>query len=296
VVRRPLEHQVLEEVGEAPVRPGRSFFDPTWYHTLTATIGTWWSSWTMTSSPLSSVRFAILHAQTRHASVTGEVLDQTGALVPTAVVTLWHESLGTERRTTTRNGVYRLDDLVPGDYVATAASPGFAVAAQRVSLSGGATHQVQFMLRVGDLTEDVVVLASEVGGSHETLRRLPGSVDIVDRATLERSRVMTTNEALRKVAGVHVRDEEGFGLRPNIGLRGINPTRSNKVLLLEDGIPLAYAPYGDNASYYHPPIDRFERIEVMKGGRRSRTVLRPWGASSTTSHQLRRPCRRGPSA
>ncbi len=207
-----------------------------------------------------------LQAQTRHASLTGDVLDQTGALVPTALVTVWHEALGTERRTTTRNGKYRLDELAPGDYLVTATSAGFAVAAQRVSLTGGAHLHLPFVLRIGDLTEDVVVLASEVSGSHETLRRLPGSVDIVDRTTLERGRIMTTNEALRKVAGVHVRDEEGFGLRPNIGLRGVNPTRSSKVLLLEDGIPLAYAPYGDNASYYHPPIDRFERIEVMKGG------------------------------
>jgi Fe(3+) dicitrate transport protein len=45
----------------------------------------------------------------------------------------------------------------------------------------------------------------------------------------------------------------------------MNPTRSSKVLLLEDGVPLSYAPYGDNASYYHPPIDRFEGVEVVKG-------------------------------
>jgi Fe(3+) dicitrate transport protein len=76
---------------------------------------------------------------------------------------------------------------------------------------------------------------------------------------------MTTNEALRKVPGVVVRDEEGFGIRPNISIRGLNPTRSTKVMLLEDGIPLAYAPYGDNASYYYPSIDRFSRIEVQKG-------------------------------
>ncbi len=73
------------------------------------------------------------------------------------------------------------------------------------------------------------------------------------------------SEALRKVSGVNVRDEEGFGLRPNIGIRGTNPTRSTKILLLEDGVPLAYAPYGDNASYYHPPVERFESIEILKG-------------------------------
>jgi Fe(3+) dicitrate transport protein len=42
------------------------------------------------------------------------------------------------------------------------------------------------------------------------------------------------------------------------------------VLLLEDGIPLSYAPYGDNASYYHPPIERFERIDILKGAEQIR--------------------------
>jgi len=105
----------------------------------------------------------------------------------------------------------------------------------------------------------------DIIGKTENLERLAGSGEVVDRDTLERSRVFTTNEALRKVTGVNVRDEEGLGLRPNIGIRGLNPTRSTKVTLLEDGIPLAYAPYGDNASYYHPPIERYERIEVLKG-------------------------------
>jgi Fe(3+) dicitrate transport protein len=105
----------------------------------------------------------------------------------------------------------------------------------------------------------------EVIGKPDRRKNLPGSAQVIGRETLDKSHVMTTNEALRKAAGVNVRDEEGFGLRPNIGIRGLNPTRSTKVLLLEDGIPLAFAPYGDNASYYHPPVDRFDRIEILKG-------------------------------
>jgi Fe(3+) dicitrate transport protein len=102
-------------------------------------------------------------------------------------------------------------------------------------------------------------------GSADRLALIPGSANVVDRSALDASHVFTVNEAIRKVPGVYARDEEGFGLRPNFGVRGLNPTRSSKVLLLEDGLPLAYAPYGDNASYYHPPVDRFERIEVLKG-------------------------------
>jgi Fe(3+) dicitrate transport protein len=109
--------------------------------------------------------------------------------------------------------------------------------------------------------EPVVIVV----GDRIRLDALPGSAVVLDQSLLEESRVFTINEALRKVPGVFARDEEGFGLRPNIGIRGLNPTRSSKVLLLEDGIPVAYAPYGDNATYYHPPVERFERIEVLKG-------------------------------
>jgi Fe(3+) dicitrate transport protein len=104
-----------------------------------------------------------------------------------------------------------------------------------------------------------------VVGEADRLATIPGSAHVIDESVLEASRVFTINEAIRKVPGIYARDEEGFGLRPNLGVRGLNPTRSSKVLLLEDGLPLAYAPYGDNASYYHPPVDRFERIEVLKG-------------------------------
>jgi Fe(3+) dicitrate transport protein len=105
----------------------------------------------------------------------------------------------------------------------------------------------------------------DVIGTTDALREQPGSAAIIDQEELLRARTLTVPEALRKIPGVNVRDEEGFGLRPNIGLRGLNPTRSTKVLLLEDGIPAAYAPYGDNASYYHAPLDRYDRIEVLKG-------------------------------
>jgi Fe(3+) dicitrate transport protein len=206
-------------------------------------------------------------AQVQTASLVGQVVDQSGAILPAASIVVRRPSTGFERRVDVgADGTFVIPDLIPGDYELTATSDGFSIAVQRVTLRAGETGRVALQLRVGGLTEDVVVVAGEIAGSHERLRRLPGSVDVVDRETLDNSRVMTTSEALRKVAGVHVRDEEGFGLRPNIGIRGLNPTRSTKVLLLEDGIPLTYAPYGDNASYYHPPIDRFERLEVLKGG------------------------------
>lgn len=121
-----------------------------------------------------------------------------------------------------------------------------------------------------EIDDEVSAPRVDVIGTREQLQELPSTANIITKDELDLSHVFSTTEALRKVPGVNVRDEEGFGLRPNIGIRGLNPTRSTKVLLLEDGIPLSYAPYGDNASYYHPPVDRFERIEVLKGSEQVR--------------------------
>lgn len=105
----------------------------------------------------------------------------------------------------------------------------------------------------------------DVVGTYDEKQKQPGTAHTIDQKELEETHVHDVNEALRKVPGVHARDEEGFGMRPNIGIRGLNPTRSTKVLLMEDGIPASYAPYGDNASYYHAPVERYDHIEVLKG-------------------------------
>jgi Fe(3+) dicitrate transport protein len=205
-------------------------------------------------------------AQSNGGSVSGHVFDQNGAAVGGATVTLRHAG-GIQDRTinTDAAGSFRFDGLLGDRYTLSAASKGFAVATQEIRLDAGANLEVSLTLQARPIAETVVVASTRIVDTLETVERTPGSFDIIDPKTLEESRPFTSSEVLRKVTGLNVRDEEGFGLRPNIGIRGLNPTRSSKVLLLEDGIPLAYAPYGDNASYYHPPVERFESIEILKG-------------------------------
>ncbi len=104
-----------------------------------------------------------------------------------------------------------------------------------------------------------------IGRSEKDVESVPGSADVVSEEDLDQQKALNANEALRMVPGVHVQPEEGMGLRQNIGIRGLNPTRSRKVLVLEDGVPIALAPYGEPEMYYSPPVERMSRIEIVKG-------------------------------
>ncbi len=94
---------------------------------------------------------------------------------------------------------------------------------------------------------------------------LPGSASRIMTTEIKNLQVLSANEVFRKVAGVHVVDEEGAGMRINIGIRGLDPDRSRGVLVLEDGIPVALNPYGEPEMYYSPVIDRMSGVEVLKG-------------------------------
>jgi Fe(3+) dicitrate transport protein len=183
-----------------------------------------------------------------------------------ARVILRRASLGFERSVyIDASGRFTVEAPAEGDYEVSAEASGFSVSRQTLRLAAGEAKQVRLALRPGVFSEEITVIGTRVAGGPETLRRIPGAVDVLGPEVLASSRVFTVSEALRKASGVNVRDEEGLGLRPNIGIRGLNPTRSAKTLLLEDGLPLSFAPYGDNGSYYHPPIERFESVEVLKG-------------------------------
>jgi Fe(3+) dicitrate transport protein len=145
-------------------------------------------------------------------------------------------------------------------HLALAAASAIAIAAPAMAAPAPAGDAVELAATEAAPDADIIVIGDKV-----QLNSIAGSAALVSETDMKRSRVFTVNDALRQVAGVFPRDEEGAGARPNIGIRGLNPIRSTKVLLLEDGIPLGYAPYGDNASYYHPPIERFNRLEVLKG-------------------------------
>lgn len=105
----------------------------------------------------------------------------------------------------------------------------------------------------------------EVSVTGTRLHESGGSAHALKDAQLRRFSYDDPHQVLMGVPGVYVRTEDGFGLRPNIGIRGASSDRSKKVTLMEDGVLIGPAPYSAPAAYYFPMIDRMRTVRVVKG-------------------------------
>lgn len=92
-----------------------------------------------------------------------------------------------------------------------------------------------------------------------------GSAYIVDEDELQQYNHSDINRILKQVPGIYIQEEDGFGLRPNIGIRGAHPHRSRKIVIMEDGLLSSPAPYAAPAAYYFPGVGKLNTIEVFKG-------------------------------
>ena len=102
-------------------------------------------------------------------------------------------------------------------------------------------------------------------GKRKNLADVPGSVHLLEAEDLAEFAQSDVQRVLRAVPGVYLQEEEGWGLRPNIGIRGSGLDRSSRVALLEDGVLIAPAPYASPAAYYFPTQRRMSSVEVLKG-------------------------------
>ena len=131
--------------------------------------------------------------------------------------------------------------------------------------SGAQTEQKNAMTDSVYKIKEVVVRSNQMLGSKFEARNRTGSAYYISPEELGKFGYTDINRMLKSVPGVNVYEEDGFGLRPNISLRGTKAERSERISLMEDGVLAAPAPYSAPAAYYFPNAGRMYAIEVLKG-------------------------------
>lgn len=109
-------------------------------------------------------------------------------------------------------------------------------------------------------TNPVVVI-----GTQEDARLSTGSAFVIDQEELEKFEFTNIHSVLRSAPGVYLREENGLGVFPRIGIRASSSGRSDRISIMEDGIPAAMSPYANTSAYYFPSVGRMSGVEVLKG-------------------------------
>ncbi|MDX1451553.1 MAG: TonB-dependent receptor [Oleiphilaceae bacterium] len=113
-----------------------------------------------------------------------------------------------------------------------------------------------------DTFDTVVVTATRTA---QTVNQSTASVQVIDRAEIERLQARSVPDLLRGMPGVQITTNGGRGKSTSLFVRGTN---SDHVLVLIDGVKVGSATSG-TTPFQDLPIDQIERIEIVRGPRSS---------------------------
>ncbi|MCX2742067.1 TonB-dependent receptor [Pontibacter anaerobius] len=171
-------------------------------------------------------------------------------------------------------GNYTISNLNPGVYTLTAYSVGWGSATQQVTISNDNVI-LDFSLKQleGQLREVNVKGQQEKTFGITRLNSVEGAaiyegkkseVVVLNDITANKA-TNNSRQVFAKVAGLNIWESDGAGLQLGIGGRGLSPNRTSNFNTRQNGYDISADALGYPESYYTPPTEALDRIEVVRG-------------------------------
>ena len=196
----------------------------------------------------------------------GFVVDQTGAPVAGAAVSIKAASGIIYRATTDDVGRFTFDRSIPTDATIVIESRGFALFERRLAEALNASGQLRIILLPAPLSEAVTVTATR---TETRLSDVAGSMVVLSSRDVSTTAAATLDDALRQIPGFTLFRRTGSrAANPTtqgVSLRGVGASGASRALVLADGIPLNDA-FGGWVYWGRVPREAVEQIEVLRGG------------------------------
>ena len=227
-------------------------------------------------------------ASAQSGAVAGRVSGERGEPLSNVVIEIVELGLSTQ---TNDNGSYQISDVAAGSYTLRFSALDRTTEERSVIVGAGVIVVPDTELSIVAISLAPLEVLEQRVRITSTPELIPGSAQVLETEELDAAITPfdDIHKIVRRIPGVNVSEEDGYGLRPNIGIRGSGSERSSKITLMEDGVLIAPAPYAAPSAYYFPVAGRMEAIEVRKGasqikyGPRPCTVIPRFASAGTTT-------------
>ncbi len=183
---------------------------------------------------------------------------------------------GTNIKTqTTSNGTFEIEKVKIGNYKVVAFAPGLETNFEEVTFTEDSQHELNFILRemVTELSEITVEDKRDEELGIGWLESVSGAAIYEAKKTelIKVDRLIANTAAnvgrqvYSRVPGLNIWENDGAGINLGIGGRGLNPNRTSNFNVRQNGYDISADALGYPESYYTPPVQALETIEIVRG-------------------------------
>lgn len=173
-----------------------------------------------------------------------------------------------------KDGTFQIDSLEGGKYSITVFSEGY----QTLTKAFKIPEENQFIgFQLQKLSANIEEITIEEGKKNNfgisRLKPVEGTAiyagkksEVVNMENVT-ANLATNNsrQVYSKVAGLNIWESDGAGIQLGIGGRGLSPNRVSNFNTRQNGYDISADALGYPESYYSPPTEGIERIEVVRG-------------------------------